>query len=212
MIFWFNDFGPALALALGFLIIASICFHETCHVLAAHWQGDDTAIEHGYLSFNPLKLMGPFSLIVFFLAGIAWGAVPVDPRRFKRSWSDLVVSLAGPAANFFLGTCFSLVYAVMHRNAGTTDHTFALDLVLMGATLNFLLALFNMLPIPPLDGFAVVRHFFPSVSRALATQSWAQILLVLAIFVLFSGKVGGLMYVFAGVITKLMVWLFLQAL
>lgn len=212
MIFWFNDFGPALALALGFLIIASICFHETCHVLAAHWQGDDTAIEHGYLSFNPLKLMGPFSLIVFFLAGIAWGAVPVDPRRFKRRWSDLVVSLAGPAANFFLGTCFSLAYAVMNRSSGAETQPFVMKLVLMGATLNFMLAIFNMLPIPPLDGFAVVRHFFPRVGRTLATQSWAQILLVVAIFFLFSGPAGGLMSNVAGIITQLMVWLFLHAL
>ena len=71
MIRLINTLGPMGTLALASLVIGSICFHEICHVLTAHSQGDDTAIQQGYLTFNPLKLMGVFSLIVFFFIGIA---------------------------------------------------------------------------------------------------------------------------------------------
>ena len=213
MLFWFDSFGPALTLAIGFIVVASICFHETCHVLAAHWQGDNTAIERGYLSFNPLKLMGPFSLIVFLLAGIAWGAVPVDPRRFRHRWSDLAVSLAGPASNFFLGTCFALACVLMDGNVrgnafDPEQMSFAQNCATWGAFYNFLLGIFNLLPVPPLDGFALMRHLFPGLGRTLATQAWAQILLIVAIFVLFSGKMGGLMGKLAALLTGLLIGLF----
>ena len=186
---WFTDpdMGPTVAIVLAFIVIGSICFHEVCHVVAAHYQGDDTAIEQGYLTFNPLKLMGIMSLIVFFFAGIAWGAVPVDPRRFRNRWSDLVISLAGPAANLLLFVVFSVVAAIVVLTSKEREDYHAIMMIFFfGSTMNLALAFFNLLPVPMLDGFAVVRHFVPVFMRSMEKSEFMQIGYVVIIFLLFS--------------------------
>lgn len=186
---WFTnpDMGPTIAIVLAFIVIGSICFHEVCHVVAAHYQGDDTAMEQGYLTFNPLKLMGIMSLIVFVFAGIAWGAVPVDPRRFRHRWSDLVISLAGPAANLLLFVVFSIAAAaVIVAGKGNEENGSIIMVFFLGSTMNLALALFNLLPLPILDGFAVVRHFVPGLMRSMEKSEFMQIVYVAMIFGLFS--------------------------
>jgi Zn-dependent protease len=204
MINLFNSFGPAIAISLAFIIIGSICFHEVCHVVAAHYQGDDTAIENGYLTFNPLKLMGVMSLIVFAIAGIAWGAVPVDPRRFRHKWSDVVVSLAGPAANLLLFAIFAIAAASNFQPSADTNLRIALNLnslkdllgdigsqspltltFMLGSAFNLALAAFNLLPVPPLDGFSLTRHFFPGVLRSMEKSEILQIIYIVIAFALF---------------------------
>lgn len=146
-----------------FLVIFSICFHEYCHAQVALWEGDSTARDNGHLTLNPLKQMGPFSLIMLVFIGIAWGQVPVDPQRMRRKVSPLIVSLAGPVSNLFLYIAFTVLLYLTVFLFKDTDHIEqaknAINLFLLGAVLNFVLFAFNMIPAPPLDGFAIFRYF-----------------------------------------------------
>ena len=146
-----------------FLVIISICFHEYCHAQVALWEDDTTARDEGHLTLNPLKQMGPLSLLMLAFIGFSWGQVPVNPQRMRRKVSPLLVSLAGPGANLLLYALFTILFYVTAMFFYDPDHlreaNNALKLFFMGATINFVLFVFNMLPVPPLDGFAVFRYF-----------------------------------------------------
>ena len=153
----------------------SICCHEYMHARVALSEGDPTAADAGHLTLNPLRQMGLFSLLMLAVAGIAWGAVPVDPRNFRRPSSALRVALAGPLTNLALWVLFllasSLLYALSPAQA-------AADVLISVAVANAVLFLFNLLPIPGLDGSTVLRHFFPAFSDRL-TPGVSLVLLIL---------------------------------
>ena len=130
-------FGPHQQTALMQLLVVvfSVCLHEYAHARAALWQGDATAAEQGHLTLNPLKQMGPMSLIMLLIIGIAWGAVPVNPGRMRHRYSDALVSFAGPATNLALFLVSSLLFAfsaLMFAKGGAALALEALTLALMG--------------------------------------------------------------------------------
>ena len=148
------------------LIIFSVCCHELSHALAAKWLGDSTAADAGHITLNPLKQMGWTALILLLLLGITWGQVPVNPRRLTQKSSRVMVSLAGVAANFILAVIFAVLTVIAIKlNAPLLYHFFTL-----GTLLNLILALFNLLPVPPLDGFAALRELFPYLDRFNTTE------------------------------------------
>ena len=118
------------------VVMFSICLHEAAHAYVAMKQGDPTAANHGHLSLNPIKQMGTFSIIMLLLIGIAWGAVPVDPRRMRHKYSEALVSFAGPAANLLLFFAFCVLYTIFknHVNVVTFNQMF-----FVGAVLNIFL-------------------------------------------------------------------------
>jgi Zn-dependent protease len=141
------------------ILIISICLHELGHGVAAIGQGDRTPAERGHMTANPVVHMGWPSLIMLCLAGISWGQMPVNPSRFKsRKWGDIWVSAAGPLVN--LGLALS---AVMVLNLVSGYSVISLNFFYFFAQINFVLFLFNLIPIPPLDGFHVFSEFFPSL-------------------------------------------------
>ena len=98
----FSD--PLFYLRIVVILIISICLHELGHGIAAIYQGDDTPIKRGHMTLDPLVHMGPQSLVFLAVAGIAWGAMPVNPKGFKNpKWGNILVSAAGPLTNFTLG-------------------------------------------------------------------------------------------------------------
>ncbi|HOK03942.1 MAG TPA: site-2 protease family protein [Victivallales bacterium] len=157
----FND--PKTYFLWVFLVIFSVSVHEYFHALSAHWQGDNTAAIHGHLTLNPLVQMGITSIIFLFLIGIAWGSTPVNPTNFRKRYSHAIVSFAGPFSNILLFLSFCLILAISIKFRFSNEGLSVL--CLLGATLNFVLFVFNMLPIPPLDGFTVASHFFPSLAN-----------------------------------------------
>lgn len=178
--------SPALAFVLCALIVLSVCLHELAHVLAAAHEGDTTAVEMGYLTLNPLKTMGIFSLLALIVFGLAWGAVPVNPRRFKRKSSDLIVSLAGPTTNLFLFFFFFLLTLLGTHYGVTRD---ILDIFFYASTLNFTLMLFNLIPIEPLDGAALMRHFFPTFHHKLLNSEVGKLsILFVALYLMTNGS------------------------
>lgn len=148
------------------LVAFSVCCHEYMHARVALWQGDDTAALQGHLTLNPLKQMGGMALIMLLIVGITWGQVPVNPARLRRRYSQMLVSLAGPATNLALFGGFVLTATIAGQFPETTAWAQGTaSFCQLGAMLNFVLFAFNLLPIPPLDGFTVFSYFFPGVFR-----------------------------------------------
>ncbi len=161
--------------------------HEYAHGYAALRQGDDTAQSLGRLTWNPLKHIDPFLTVVmplasFFLTGIAFGGakpVPVDPRKYHDyRRGDIIVSLAGVATNMALAVILLPVViglGLLARQLPVlADSVSILQIMfLYGITINLVLAVFNLIPIPPLDGSHVVKHFLP-LRLAIAYQRLAR--------------------------------------
>lgn len=160
---WVHDYWQAglivHLIAQIFWVIFSITMHELAHGWAALWEGDRTPRELGRMTMNPLVHMGPYSLIAFAIIGIAWGVMPVDPSRFRHGRRGrAIVSAAGPAMNIALAlVCIGLMFIWMLVGSHGSDIYNNVTIFLcLGALLNVVLAIFNMLPVPPLDGSGVL--------------------------------------------------------
>lgn len=151
---------PNLYLTWILLVVFSVCCHEYAHARASLWQGDPTAAMLGHLTINPLKQMGIISLIMLFFIGIAWGAVPVVPRNMKHKYSPALVAFAGPFMNLILFLVFCLLIVFF-----STGRKELANLFFYGAVINIVLFIFNMLPIPILDGYTVFTYLFPGIYK-----------------------------------------------
>ena len=152
----------------GFLL--GIVFHEWSHAYAAKKFGDDTAERAGRLSMNPIvhyDLVGTiiFPLFGAMIGGVMFGwakPVPVDPRRFKNIKSGIFwVSFAGPLANILLSIICALLFAILATKVepSFSFHTTFLQMLRSAITINIILAVFNLIPFPPLDGSKMVSTF-----------------------------------------------------
>jgi len=164
------------------ILLFSVVVHEVAHGWIALRLGDPTAKDAGRLTLNPIPHIDPIGsiavpLISFLTAGtvfIAWAKpVPVNPSNFRRlRQGDILVSLAGPVSNFFVALLcvggFSLsAHAAESLQAGSSDVVNAMLLFLIkmfgaGITLNIFLAIFNLIPVPPLDGSHVLASVLPA--------------------------------------------------
>ncbi len=160
--------NPEEFLAITLMVVFSICCHEFSHAWMALKQGDSTAADEGHLTLNPFKQMGIMSLLMLAFFGLAFGRVPVDPRRMKHHYSEALVAFAGPAMNLILFFVFCLLTAITHL---TGVQAAAVSLILFGAIINMALFLFNLLPVPILDGWAIFRGLFPKIRKIRFEQS-----------------------------------------
>ena len=152
------------------LFYLSIAVHEFSHALLANKYGDDTAKKLGRLTLNPLKhidLIGsvlmPIAAFASGFALIGWAKpVPIDRRNFKEPLkADAVVSFAGPFSNFLFAVLFFILFVITDRWFGS-PHAFVVNLMWYGVFLNIFLSVFNLLPIPPLDGSHILFDIFPN--------------------------------------------------
>jgi Zn-dependent protease len=158
-------------------LFAAIILHEISHGVVALFFGDDTAKKAGRLTLNPIPHIDPFGSIILpamlTLAGFGafgWAKpVPVNPSKLRHSRRDMVyVGLAGPVTNFVLMAAAALgaraAYQSMHPVASfMADMPLVIQVLYWFAYANLLLGLFNLLPIPPLDGSSLVERFLPEV-------------------------------------------------
>ncbi len=157
------------------MLLLSMVAHEYAHGYAALRQGDDTAQSLGRLTWNPVKHIDPWLTVVmplvsFFVAGVAFGGakpVPVDPRKYRNyRRGDIIVSLAGVATNFVLAALLlpaviGLGIVARHVPALGDSVSLLQIMFLYGILINLILAAFNLMPIPPLDGSHVMKHLLP---------------------------------------------------
>ena len=154
--------NPRIFASALFLVVFSVCCHEFMHAFVALKMGDDTAARCGHLTLNPLKQMGIFSLIMLLFIGIAWGQVPVNRANFRSRAGRVATYLAGPLTNLVLWLFLMILCLVTGMNS---SNLFAVRMLAYGAMLNLVLFVFNLLPIPGLDGFNVLIEFFPGLFR-----------------------------------------------
>ena len=146
-------------------IIVALTFHEFCHGFAAYRLGDRTAKRDGRLSFNPLRHIDPIGLLLIVSAGFGWAKpVMVNPYNLRNPKQDMaIISISGPLSNFVLGFVAAFAAAAIYSfgRQGSMLHSYAPSFLTLLFHINIGLGLFNMLPIPPLDGSKFFGFFLP---------------------------------------------------
>jgi Zn-dependent protease len=188
------------------VLLFSMVAHEIAHGYAALRQGDPTAYQLGRLTWNPVKHIDPFMTIIlptmtFLFGGFMFGGakpVPVVPRNYRNyRRGDIIVSMAGIVVNLGLVivACGLFVFfGVLGRAIPVANDTFAILQLTMvyGIAFNLMLAMFNLLPIPPLDGSHVMKYLLPP-AWALRYQQFGMYGLLLLVFIMGTGIGRGLL-------------------
>lgn len=174
---------PWVFVAFVAVFVISLSVHEAAHALAGFWLGDHTAKREGRLTLNPVSHIDPLGFISLLLLGFGWGKpVPFNPYQLKFGRvGPVLVAAAGPISNILL----ALVFIVLVRTIGASlgpNNLFTI-FATVGALLNFSLALFNLIPVPPLDGskalLAVLDEYrFSNVHRWIMLQGPNLLLIV----------------------------------
>ena len=184
-------------------VLLSIGWHEFAHALAGYWQGDDTAQRAGRLTANPLAHIDWLGLTLLLIAGFGWGKpTPFNPYNLKfKRWGSALVALAGPASNILMVVVALTVYRLLgfHALGWYQTNNLLEAFLLFMAELNLMLFVFNLIPIPPLDGSKVLYTLLGPRHQnwiiTLETQGpWLLLILV------FFGQ---------GILSTLMGWAFL---
>jgi Zn-dependent protease len=162
-------------------LIIAITIHEFSHALVADRLGDPTPRSQGRLSLNPLKHLDLIGTLMLFLVHFGWGKpVIIDPYNLKKPKRDeMLISFAGPASNLILATLLAVIIRFIPSNPFIA--IFFSDLI----QLNIILAIFNLIPIPPLDGSKILFNLLPSESGAKweeALNRYGFILLIILVF------------------------------
>ena len=158
-------------------LVESIVLHEMAHGYAALLFGDRTAQRQGRITFNPIAHIDPLwtiamPTVAYFLSNgtfIIGGAkpVPVNPRNYRRPvLGDICVSVAGVAVNFLIAMIMILLLNLVHIVSGNLTGSAAVYVLLRVALLNIVLAMFNLIPIPPLDGSHLFKYLLPRELRS----------------------------------------------
>jgi Zn-dependent protease len=149
-------------------ILLALTFHEYAHALVANMYGDDTAKQSGRLTLNPLRHLDPLGTIMIFLVHFGWAKpVPVNPHRLNNPKRDMLwISAAGPLANMVLALLSGILLRLILASVGIPDQQSVTGLltfmVIMSLQINLALAIFNVLPIAPLDGSKILFGLLPS--------------------------------------------------
>lgn len=192
-----NELIGLLLSAPGVLI--AITFHEFAHGYAAYKLGDNTAKNQGRLNLNPLTHLDPIGTLMLLVAGFGWGKpVEVNPRNYTRKISmekgEAIVSLAGPLINFFIALVFTLIYCAIYKFAGISFMTSTVGgiiMLLISSTIaiNIGLGVFNLIPLPPLDGSKIIMPFLPYKAKQFFVNN-EQIFYIIFILLWVTGLAG----------------------
>lgn len=208
---WFGNGWQGIAelLITAFCVFFALSIHEVAHGWVAHLLGDDTAKNSGRLSLSPRQHLDPIGAICLFLFGFGWAnPVPVNPRNFERvkmKTGMVITSLAGPAANLVVAFISMFLIKLIFRNNISNVPLFVVYILLNSLiSLNVSLAIFNLIPIPPLDGYKVLSAVLPPryYFKLMQYERFGFIALLLIIYLpvfnsLLSGAVYGIIRFFS---------------
>ncbi len=192
---WFGNgwFGIAELLITVFCVFLSLSFHEFSHGYAAYKLGDDTAKNMGRLNMSPLSHIDPIGAVCLFLFGFGWAQpVPINPNNFavgKRKRGMVITALAGPLGNLIMAFVCLLFMRVISRLYGGASGMFAsfvtVVYILLSVleSMNIALAVFNLIPIPPLDGSKILNAVLPQkyYFKLMEYEQYGFILLIILI-------------------------------
>ncbi len=150
-------------------LIVSITLHELAHGWAAIYKGDLTPRRLGHMTPDPVTHMGPIGLGAVFIFGMGWGAMPIDPTRMRGKYADAFVSFAGPLMNLLLALVGLTGLAIWSNITPTADLSqFQANLreaLWYFGYINIALFMFNLAPVPPLDGSRILANFHQPYAR-----------------------------------------------
>ena len=189
--------------------VLSITVHETCHGLAACWLGDPTAKRAGRLTLNPLKHIDWMGLVLLAIVKFGWARpVPVDMRNFRHPRRDMALTaIAGPLSNVLLALLALLLRSVLlffyWKSGGNAVLDYAVSLTVYIAVISAGLAVFNLIPIPPLDGSKVLAVLLPPQAHRFLMRYERYGMILLLVLLLTNVIDGPLMFLRGGLLTGL---------
>lgn len=169
--------SPLIFITIALALLLALSFHEMAHAYVADKLGDNTAKLLGRLTINPLAHLDPIGVLMLLLLGFGWGKpVPINPNNFKKPVRDeIIVALAGPISNLLLALAAALIFTLTKSVASAPLQSLLLTL----GFYNLILMLFNLIPIPPLDGSKILYLFLPAHVIDLINQYGIFILLII---------------------------------
>jgi Zn-dependent protease len=169
-----------------FAIVVALTIHEFAHAWVADKLGDPTPRFDGRVTLNPLAHLDPIGALFFLVFGFGWGKpVVYNPMRLRGKLDELWVALAGPASNLVLAFLLLILSAVLQFTG--LDWVINPAILALAALINVFLAAFNMLPIPPLDGSAIIATFYPQY-RSYVSGMVGFIILLILIYIPIGGS------------------------
>lgn len=201
---------PIVFVAWLVAILFSLTVHEFAHAFAATMQGDPTAKLMGRLTFNPMAHIDTMGFLSLLLVGFGWGKpVPVNPVYFKnKRWGDTLVALAGPLANFISIVIFGIILRIMISTTNLSPNNLLISFLFFMIMINVVLGIFNLIPLPPLDGSHILFDLLPSnfneVKYKLAKNGpWLLLTLIMMDRFLGIGLLSGLFNFFQSLVYKI---------
>jgi Zn-dependent protease len=191
--------NPVYYFSVVIAVVISVVLHELGHAFAAIRQGDDTPRLTGHVTLDPIVHMGVQSLIFLFLLGIAWGATPVNPSRFRGRYGHAIVAWSGPAVNLVLAG-IGLLLAGLTLRYGTDPESAVWKFLLIFGTMNVVLFLLNLIPIPPFDGSSILADISPGYAELTRNPGAQPFFLGALILVFVLG--GRYLFAFAGTVAE----------
>ena len=177
------------------IILLSLSLHETAHGYVTYKLGDPTAHSLGRLTLNPLRHLDPIGFLCMLLFGFGWAKpVPINTRYFKHPKRDMALTgVAGPLSNLLLAMVFTLLLKIAdatlmnigyHSEITAQMASYLMIFLFLGIQLNVGLAIFNLIPLPPLDGSRVFYALLPSkyYFKVMKYERYIQIALMVALF------------------------------
>lgn len=160
MFLYFFQKDPPIAIAFLLGLVIGITVHEAAHATSAYWLGDDTAYRDGRVTLNPASHLDVLGSLMLLMAGFGWGKpTPVMPSKLRGGiFGPVAVALAGPASNLLVVAVCGILFLIPAFQGG-----YLAIVVVMTAFTNALLFVFNLIPIPPLDGSKILFPFLPRV-------------------------------------------------
>jgi Zn-dependent protease len=179
-------------------LLLALSFHESAHALIAHRLGDPTAKDEGRISLNPIQHIDPFGLLAILFLPLGWAKpVMINPYNLKNPIKDNVwISIAGPVSNLILAMISGLVFRLtLGVLASSTAGMYFLELIKNSVIINLNLMVFNLIPIPPLDGFHILEGVV-STETYVKLQYLRQFgpLLLIALVIFGGGILGAILY------------------
>ena len=179
-------------------LLIGFTFHEAAHAYAAFHAGDPTARNMGRLSLDPLRHLDPMGTLMLLLVGFGWAKpVPVNPRNFNNPRRDeFVVSVAGIVTNLLIAFLASGVYVLLIVKGWYDANGIAIGFLFALMQINVVLAVFNLIPLPPLDGHHLITAMFPRTQRFYYSISRYGIWLLIGVIFLLNrtGLLSGIVY------------------
>ena len=202
------DFSYLLEIVLGIIpSLLCITLHELAHGYTAYRLGDDTAKRAGRLTLNPLKHLDPIGLLMMLVFHFGWAKpVPVNMRNFKNPKQGMAITaLAGPLCNLLITLVFLVLYGLLYKPLSGSDFGGRLlGMISLTAYMSLGLCLFNLLPVPPLDGSKVLFSLLPDSAyvKLMHVERYGSLLLLLLVWTGILGKP------FSRLIQTVFSWLF----